>query len=34
MGLSLGAAARVTAVHVATGMQVSPGQLLLEFEAA
>jgi len=33
-GLSLGAAARVTAVHVATGMQVSPGQLLLEFEAA
>jgi len=33
-GLSLGAAARVTAVHVATGMQVSPGQLLLEFETA
>ncbi len=33
-GLSLGGTARVTAVHVAIGVQVSPGQLLLEFEAA
>jgi len=33
-GLALGAAARVTAVHVEAGVQVSPGQLLLEFEAA
>ena len=33
-GLALGAAATVTAVHVAASMQVSPGQLLLEFEAA
>jgi len=32
-GLALGATARVTAVHVSTGMQVSPAQLLLEFEA-
>jgi len=33
-GLALGARATVTAVHVTTGAQVSPGQLLLEFEAA
>ncbi len=33
-GLALGARARVLAVHVSAGMQVSPGQLLLEFEAA
>jgi geranyl-CoA carboxylase alpha subunit len=33
-GLALGAAARITAVHVQAGVQVSPGQLLLEFEAA
>jgi len=33
-GLALGANAKVTAVRVSTGMQVSPGQLLLEFEAA
>jgi geranyl-CoA carboxylase alpha subunit len=33
-GLMLGAEAQVTAVHVAAGMQVAPGQLLLEFEAA
>jgi len=30
--LSLPAPARVTAVHVATGAQVSPGQLLMELE--
>jgi len=33
-GLTLGNRARITAVHVAIGVQVSPGQLLLEFEAA
>jgi len=33
-GLVLGAEARVIAVHVAPGMQVAPGRLLLEFEAA
>jgi geranyl-CoA carboxylase alpha subunit len=33
-GLVIGAAATVTAVHVSTGMQVAPGQLLLEFETA
>ncbi len=32
--LTLGTAARITAVHVAPGAQVAPGQLLLEFEAA
>jgi geranyl-CoA carboxylase alpha subunit len=32
--LILGTAARITAVHVATGAQVAPGQLLLEFDAA
>jgi len=33
-GLSLPAAVRIKAVHVAAGAQVSPGQLLLEFEPA
>ena len=32
--LTLGTAARITAVHVAPGARVAPGQLLLEFEAA
>jgi biotin carboxyl carrier protein len=32
--LSVPAAARVTAVHVAPGAQVSPGQLLVELEPA
>jgi biotin carboxyl carrier protein len=31
--LAAPAALRVTAVHVARGAQVSPGQLLIEFEA-
>ena len=33
-GLSLPAAVKVKAVHVAAGIQVSPGQLLVEFEPA
>ena len=32
--LSVPAAARVKAVHVAAGAQVSPGQLLVELEAS
>jgi geranyl-CoA carboxylase alpha subunit len=33
-GLSLPAPVKVKAVHVAAGIQVSPGQLLVEFEPA
>jgi geranyl-CoA carboxylase alpha subunit len=33
-GLSLPAAVKVKAVHVAAGIQVAPGQLLIEFEPA
>jgi acetyl/propionyl-CoA carboxylase alpha subunit len=33
-GLSLPAPVKVKAVHVSAGIQVSPGQLLVEFEPA
>jgi hypothetical protein len=33
-GLSLPAPVKVKAVHVSAGIQVSPGQLLIEFDPA